>query len=212
VKVADDFSRLLLRVTRHELMRGFVNRAQGSTRAALERCANHVTRGAAVVVLRDASLLPAIEIVRRNLPANGQLVVAASDAAALQAQPADPRLVRMTLPRLPTVAQLRTGLLAATDADFLVLLDGTAAPTRADWEAIRLTLATLPLIGACNVDGETGQTLATAALCADLPEALIALRRDVVESDPGEAGPLLARLVRRGYRLATAKAGLAACS
>ena len=209
VKVVDDFSRLLLRVTRHELMRGFVNRAQGSSREALERCATQVQRGAAVLVLCDAGQLEAVDVVRRNLPADGSLVVAASEGAPLARLPSDPRIVRMEIPRAPTTEQLRSGLLAATDADFLILLDGTLAPTRGDWEAIRLTLATLPLIGACNVDGESGGALATAQLCSHLPEALIALRRDVVESDPGEAGPLLTRLLRRGYRLATAKAGLA---
>jgi hypothetical protein len=212
VKVVDDFTSLLLRVTRHELTRGFVNRAQGSPRAALERCATNVKRGAAVLVLRDESLLPAVEVVLQNLPADGVLVVAAPDGAPLSRLPDDPRIARMAIPRQPTPEQLRRGLLAATDADFLVLLDGTLAPTRNDWEAMRLTLATLPLIGACSVDGETGEALATAQLSSHLPDALIALRRDAVESDPGEAGPLLTRLVRRGYRLATAKAGLAECS
>jgi hypothetical protein len=211
VKVVDDFTRLLLRVTRHELMRGFVNRAQGSSRAALEQCATKVARGAAVLVLRDEGLLEAVRVVTENLPENGTLVIAASEGAPIARLPADRRIARMAIPRNPTAEQLRDGLLAATAADFLVLLDGTLAPTRADWEAIRLTLSTLPLIGACNVDGETGEALASASLCSHLPESLIALRRDVVESDPGETGPLLTRLVRRGYRLATAKAGLAAC-
>jgi len=210
-KVADDFAGLLLRVTRHELARGFVNAVQGASREALERCTARLRKGAAVLVLEDESLLPAVEVVCANLPEGGVLVAAIPQGAPTGNLPADPRLVRMAIPKQASSAALRSALLGATDADFLVLLDGTCAPTRSEWEAIRLTLGTLPCIGACNVEGDSGGPFARAELAARLPDALVAIRRDVVESDPGEAGPLLDRLVRRGYRFATAKPGLVAC-
>jgi hypothetical protein len=209
--VADDFAGLLLRVTRHELARGFVNAVQGASREALERCTARLRKGAAVLVLEDESLLPAIEVVCANLPEGGVLVAAIPQGAPSGKLPSDPRLVRMSIPKQASSAVLRAALLGATDADFLVLLDGTCAPTRSDWEAIRLTLGTLPCIGACNVEGDSGGPFARAELATRLPDALVAIRRDVVESDPGEAGPLLDRLVRRGYRFATAKPGLVAC-
>ena len=210
-KVADDFARLLLRLTRHELARGFVHAVQGAPREALERCAAPLENGAAVLVAGDASLREAIEVVRANLPPDGRLIVAIPAGAPDLALPSDARIVRLALSRDTAGGALRQALLGASDASFFVLLDGSCAPTRSEWEAIRVTLGTLPCIGACSVEGDSGGPLAQAELAARLPEELVAIRRDVLENDPGGAGTLLERLARRGLRLATAKPGLVAC-
>lgn len=209
--VQGDFSDLLLRVTRHELMRGFVNAANGGTRESLETCTAKLAHGAAVLVLNDPAGLAATKVVLQHLPADAQLVVACAATAPVDALPNDRRLVKMRIPAVATSEQTRNALLGATTADFFVLLDGSCAPTAADWNALRLTLGTVPCIGACNVEGDGEGPVAKAKLSARLGGDLVAVRRDVIASDPGEAGPLLERLVRRGYRLATARPGLVAC-
>jgi len=212
-KLLPDLSVTLLQVTRHELMRGFVHSLSGGGRDLLERCAVRTERGAAVIVLANDLCVQAAAIALRELPAWAELLVGLPEGASEPRLPADPRLRRMQLPRVATAPQLKRALLEGTSADFFVLLDGSSVPTRSEWEALRLTLATLPRVGACTVDGEPA-ALATARACAQLPSALVAVRRDVVEGDCGDAGPLLDRLVRKGYRLATATPAReeAACS
>jgi hypothetical protein len=200
-RIADDLVRSLLEVTRHELARGFVNAALGGDASSLERCAA-TGRGAAVLVLASDRNVAAVGPTLAELPNWAQLVVAGDAAAIARPLPDDRRLVRLEIPSGGSKTSLARALLASSGADLFVLLDGSCAPTRAEWEALRLTLSTLPAIGACDV-GETSGALAKARLAATLPTALVAVRRDVVESDSDAGGSFLDRLVQRGYRLAT---------
>jgi len=202
-KLRADLTATLLDVTRHELIRGFVHATKGGASEQLERCAVRTERGAAVVVLANDGSAQAATLALTELPAWGEVVVAIPEGAPERPLPADPRLRRLRLPAGAGAPHLKRALLESCGADFFVLLDGSLVPTRADWEALRLTLATLPNVGACNVEGEGGP-LAKARLAAHLPNDLVAVRRDVIESDDPESGPLLDRLVRRGYRFATA--------
>lgn len=205
-KLRPDLAAALLEVTRHELIRGFVHALAGGEREPLERCAVKTQRGAAVIVISSDLSVQAVELALTELPPWAELVVGVQEGAPERALPDDRRIRRFLLHKGASAATLKQALLAGTGADFFVLLDGSIVPTRREWEALRLTLATLPAVGACNVDDRQEGLLAQAQLCAQLPSALVAVRRDVIEGDGGEAGPLLERLVRRGYRLATATA------
>jgi hypothetical protein len=202
-KLRADLTATLLDVTRHELIRGFVHATSGGGSELLERCAARTERGAALVVLANDASAQAATLALTELPAWAEVIVGILEGAPERPLPADPRLRRLRLPKGAGAAHLKRALLESCGADFFVLLDGTLVPTHADWEALRLTLATLPSVGACNVEGEGGE-LAKARLAAHLPNDLVAVRRDVIESDSGDAGPLLERLMRRGYRFATA--------
>ena len=107
----------------------------------------------------------------------------------------------------------KTGALWAPDANAFLCdehaLGGATITLLYEPDASRQT--TVRVIGACNVEGDSGGPLAHAELAARLPEELVAIRRDVLENDPGGAGTLLERLARRGLRLATANPGLVAC-
>lgn len=212
-KLLPDLTAAVLEVTRHELVRGFLHALAGGKQEALERCAAHTERGAAVIVLSSDTSVQAAVVALTELPAWAELVVGVQEGAPERVLPADRRIRKIALPRGAGAPALKQALLAGSGADFFVLLDGSCVPTRADWEALRLTLGTLPVVGACNVEGEAG-TLARARVCTQLSTELVAIRRDVLESDGGEAGPLLDRLVRRGYRFAMATPGReeAACS
>lgn len=205
-KLRPDLTATLLDVTQHELIRGFVHAMAGGERQTLERCAVATRRGAGVIVLSSDASAQAVAVALTELPPWAELVVGVQEGAPDRALPDDRRIHRLALPRSASAAVLKQALLSRCGADFFVLLDGTIVPTRREWEAMRLTLATLPAVGACNVDDRQEGRLAQAQLCQQLPSALVAVRRDVIEGDGGEAGPLLERLVRRGYRLATATA------
>jgi hypothetical protein len=202
-KLLPDLTATLLEVTRHELIRGFVHSLSGGGTERLERCAARTERGAAVIVLSSDTSVQAAEVALRELPPWAELVVGLQEGAPERRLPDDPRIRRLLLPRGATAPMLKRALLNGTGVDFFVLLDGSCVPTKAEWEALRLTLSTLPGVGACTVDGEPA-VLATARTCTQLGSALVAVRRDVIEGDGDEAGPLLDRLVRKGYRLATA--------
>jgi hypothetical protein len=215
-KVGTDLQALVLEVTRHELSRGFVHAALGGQVVELERCATQTRRGAAVLVAAgNAQLATAVATALPELPSWAEILVAVAPNTAAPALPADRRVRTFELPVAAQPGAMRRALLAATTADFLVLLDGSCVPTRSEWEALRLTLATLPAVGACGVDGEPAK-LASARTCASLPDSLVAARREVIASHPDDAGTFLERLVRRGFRLATATAAAslepAACS
>ncbi|MSR46792.1 MAG: glycosyltransferase family 2 protein [Planctomycetes bacterium] len=202
-KLASDLTAAVLEVTRHELLRGFAHSIGGGTRDALERCAVRTVRGAAVLVLSSDHSVEAARVALSELPQWAELLVGVQEGAPEWRLPEDRRIRRLLLPKGATAPVLKQALLNGTGADFFVLLDGSCVPTCAEWTALRLTLSTLPCVGACSVDGEPAP-LAHARMCQRLPNALVAVRRDVIESDGGEAGSLLERLVRKGYRLATA--------
>ena len=199
-KIEPDLLTLLLDVTRGELMRGFVHALQGGETAELERCLA-TSRGAAVLVVSGDSTVPAVQLALSQLPVWGELIVVQHDGTASRALPSDHRILHAKLPLGAPAATLKRSLLAATGADFFVLLDGSCVPTTSEWEALRLTLGALPAIGACSVDTGNG-VLASATLCATIPTALIAVRRDVLERDGSEAGTFLERVVKRGFKLA----------
>ncbi len=214
--VGEDLGQVVLAVTRHELARGFVHAAQGGEAPALERCATQTRRGAAVLVTASDLAASVVEKTLGHLPASAELVAAVPANAAAPTLPDDSRLIRLALPGSATNGAMRRALLDASGADYFVLLDGSRAPMPAEWEAVRLTLSALPSIGACGVAGENaGRT--TARLTTSVPTWLVATRRDVIESDGDDQGPFLERIVRRGLRLATARAAApapepAACS
>jgi len=204
-RLGGDLGGLVLEVTRHELMRGFVHAVLGGSPRSLEECATRTSRGAAVLVAGGGDVAAAAAAAVAELPDWAELVVAVPPGAAAPALPADRRVSTFALPAAGGGGALRRSLLAATGADFFVLLDGSCVPTRPEWAALRLTLAALPGVGACGVGDEPGD-LARATLCSSLPASIVAARRDVIESDLEATDPFLDRVVRRGLRLATASA------
>ena len=150
-----------------------------------------------ICAINAAHQLDSVPSLLRTLPENAELLVMHSPEVQPRQHIADPRLVMGTTQEHP--AGSREVILQETSGELLVLLNHDTRLDDREWKALRLFHNLFPTVGALGLAAAAG-SVATAQMCTELNEPVIATSRELVARDePEPNSTILQRLAAAGY-------------
>lgn len=178
-------------------MRGITWAIQGIDPDAAAARAARLARPAVVHTVAHPRDLEAVPRLLDIVGDHADVVVASAIYVSARQLPDDPRLrpIRVPSPRSPREAW--GPVLAATEADALIFLEGAPLPTASAVRALARFLGVSPWIGAIGLAEPQGLAHTSGKIVPAAPRHVVATTRAVLERDPGGEGSFLDRLPGR---------------
>lgn len=198
-----DCRTLLESAAYHEIRRGVVGGILGFTPVQYQAQTTDRTRMAAVFYLRDKGSIASVRRLLDSLPEDSELIVLEGKATRELRLPVEQRLRRILLARPEEAANVKDCILRETTCQQLAFVDGSHVPARSEWASLRLLHAAAPVLGAVVLGARSGEEVARAHLARGEPsQAVVLVRREVLQEDSAGGAGFLARMQLRGWFLA----------
>ncbi|MCB9731937.1 MAG: glycosyltransferase [Deltaproteobacteria bacterium] len=198
--LAEDAARvdgLFVAVNTVARMRGIVGAIQGLDPEAMAARAARLARPAVVHTVAQPRDLEAVPRLLDVVGDRADLVVASAIYLSPGQLPDDRRLRAIRVPSARSPREAWGPVLAATEADALIFVEGAPLPTASAVRALARFLGVSPWVGAIGLAEPQGLAHTSGKIVPAAPRYVVATTREVLERDPGGEGSFLDRLPQR---------------